>query len=461
MTNRFFFILIVGLIILKIIAANFTNFDLFGDEAQYWLWSRSLEFGYFSKPPLLAWSIRVFTEIFGNGFASLKGFPILIYCITTYFFYTLCKRLGLDKFDSFSCSIIFFIVPAVSFSSFVISTDVMLLFFWVLMMIMLLNIRSNPKNINFVILGLWFGLALLSKYAAIYFLICLAVLFFLDKKTRDSFYNNFFGVFLFILILAIIILPNLLWNYQNDWVTFSHTSSNANLENYKINIFRGLVFLLTQILIMGPVLFFGFILNIKKIKIDFQNVFLLSFSIPIMVIVFVESVLVRANANWAAPALLSLIIVFYRSLKKHKSLIININFMFNFLISCFFFYAVAASFPLKIFDRISGINKFALDVLSISKDKNIVISDRMLFSSISYILKDDPVKIYMPYRLGETITNHFQISSRLKKDFNKNFILIGSPQNIDYMLGDYKINLIQTLDKKFTSEQVKIYEVLF
>ena len=135
--------------------------------------------------------------------------------------------------------------------------------------------------------------------------------------------------------------------------------------------------------------------------------------------------------------------------------------MFNFLISCFFFYAVAASFPLKIFDRISGINKFALDVLSISKDKNIVISDRMLFSSISYILKDDPVKIYMPYRLGETITNHFQISSRLKKDFNKNFILIGSPQNIDYMLGDYKINLIQTLDKKFTSEQVKIYEVLF
>src|SRR5260370_2775565 len=37
--------------------------NLYPDEAQYWLWSRSLAFGYFSKPPLLPWIIALTTPI--------------------------------------------------------------------------------------------------------------------------------------------------------------------------------------------------------------------------------------------------------------------------------------------------------------------------------------------------------------------------------------------------------------
>ena len=33
--------------------------ELYPDEAQYWLWSRTLDFGYFSKPPMVAWTIRL------------------------------------------------------------------------------------------------------------------------------------------------------------------------------------------------------------------------------------------------------------------------------------------------------------------------------------------------------------------------------------------------------------------
>ena len=28
----------------------YTNFDLFGDEAQYWVWSKDLNLGYYSNP---------------------------------------------------------------------------------------------------------------------------------------------------------------------------------------------------------------------------------------------------------------------------------------------------------------------------------------------------------------------------------------------------------------------------
>ena len=55
---------LIILFLIKIIALNLTTFNLFGDEAQYWLWSKEIEFGYFSKPPFLAWIIRVYITFF-------------------------------------------------------------------------------------------------------------------------------------------------------------------------------------------------------------------------------------------------------------------------------------------------------------------------------------------------------------------------------------------------------------
>ena len=55
---------------IKFIAITITNFDLFGDEAQYWLWSQKLDFGYYSKPPLLPWYISLYTYFLGNSFVG-------------------------------------------------------------------------------------------------------------------------------------------------------------------------------------------------------------------------------------------------------------------------------------------------------------------------------------------------------------------------------------------------------
>ena len=65
--------LIFLLILIKIIAIYTTNFNLFGDEAQYWIWSKSFDFVYFSKPPLLAWFLGIYTFLFGG----VCGFPWL------------------------------------------------------------------------------------------------------------------------------------------------------------------------------------------------------------------------------------------------------------------------------------------------------------------------------------------------------------------------------------------------
>ena len=70
------------IVIVKVVAIFYTNFDLFGDEAQYWVWSLNLDFGYYSKPPLLSWIIYIFTSLFGSSFEALKLIPFFIYFLT-------------------------------------------------------------------------------------------------------------------------------------------------------------------------------------------------------------------------------------------------------------------------------------------------------------------------------------------------------------------------------------------
>ena len=46
---------VVGALTLwRLVALGFDRTDLWVDEAQYWLWGQNLDWGYFSKPPMIA-----------------------------------------------------------------------------------------------------------------------------------------------------------------------------------------------------------------------------------------------------------------------------------------------------------------------------------------------------------------------------------------------------------------------
>ena len=255
MTNKILSLAVFLLIVFKIVAIYFTEFSLYGDEAQYWLWSQTLDLGYYSKPPLLAWFLGGYSILFGDSFVSLKIFPIVIYFFISYAIYKLCLNLSFDKKKAKLCALSFLIIPAASLSSFLISTDLLLLLFWSISMVLLLKVIKTNLTINFFLLGLVLGLGFLAKYAAIYFLLSLLLLLFLDKTSLKSFRNNPLGVLVFLFSFIIVLLPNILWNFNNGWITFSHTSDNANLQNLNLNFYEPIKFVGSQILMVGPLLF--------------------------------------------------------------------------------------------------------------------------------------------------------------------------------------------------------------
>ena len=291
-------------------------------------------------------------------------------------------------------------------------------------------------------------------------MICLFVLILFDKRFRKIFLDNLFGFCLTFLCVFVIIVPNIIWNFNNDWITLQHTSDNANFGNIEIDLIRGLEFLLIQVLMLGPFMVLGGIFGFNKWN-YIQKIFLI-FSMPIILIVLVEAIIVRANANWAAPALISLFALLY--IRINNSFLKIANYMFNFIVCFILFVMIGMSYPSKIFDRISGINDYALKIYSGSSDgvvKNIVVSDRLLFSSLNFELRDKDINFYMPHKEGSEITNHFKIVSPLNKNINENFTLIGSPSDINYLENEYKVLKINSPDQKFTKRKLDVYEVVF
>ncbi len=462
MSKSILFALTTMLLLLKLVAINITSFDLFGDEAQYWLWSKDLNFGYFSKPPFLAWMISFYTGVFGDSFFALKTMPIIVYFLIAWSVYVLCNNMGLDKSNSISCSLIFLILPAVSVSTFIISTDIFLLLFWCLSLNELVKIKIKPNIKSFVLLGVFLGLAFLSKYAAIYFIICLLLYVLLDKKFREVFIKNYFGFLLSAFCIITILLPNIFWNINNGWITVVHTSDNANLNNLDINLLRGLLFLFTQILMLGPIIFFAYIVDYKKWSISEYQKLLLIFSLPIFIIVTFEAIVVRANANWAAPALISFFIFLY--IGVNNNFLRKLNLGFNFFFCIIFFVLIGTNFSSGFFNRISGLSEFAEKIYFERSQKNLVnfvVSDRLLFASMSYQLRNRGLYFHMPHESGSKITNHFKITSPLKKNMSENFVFIGTPNEIKYLENNYIINKKNTPKYNFTKKNINIYEVVF
>ena len=435
----------------KIIAIYSTNYDLFGDEAQYWAWSKALDFGYYSKPPLLAWIIAASTYLFGNSFEVLKLISFIFYFLTSFVVYLISLNLFKKKNLALLCALSFSLLPAVSISSFLLSTDVILIFFWSLSLLFLLKIRDETKLLNFLLLGIFLGLSFLAKYAAVYFFISLIILFFFDKKLKEIFFRKKLNTTIFLFSCFLVLLPNLIWNTRNGWITFAHTSDNASLKNININLFNGIEFILTQGLMVGPILFILFITTVTKMKNNFETNFLLSFSIPIFLIVSVESIIVRANANWAAVALIPFLILIFKHSYDFSKKTIMINNLLNFAICSILFFLISTTSSIKIFDRVNGISEFSniFNEDEMLKKKYIVVQDRLLYSNLKYLFRGSQKVLLAPHNPIKEITNHFQMSEPLLKNFNKDFIYLGNPIEINYLIKKNKIRKIKNVSVLF------------
>ena len=236
-------ILLIGLMVIlaiRVFALSMNKTDLFFDEAQYWSWSRDLAFGYFSKPPVLAWIVRGVTELCGSSdtFCVRLASP-LVHSATA----LVVAGIGWILYNAWVgtwSGLTYATLPGVSLSSSLISTDVPLLLFWALALLAFVKLLETKSWGWTIAMGTTLGLGLLSKYAMVYFLLCAGLVFWFIPQTRWL-VRSVKG-WTVLLIAACFLAPNIYWNLQNGAVTFSHTAANANWGGEMFHIGKAVEF---------------------------------------------------------------------------------------------------------------------------------------------------------------------------------------------------------------------------
>jgi 4-amino-4-deoxy-L-arabinose transferase-like glycosyltransferase len=311
--------IIVAVTLVRLIGLHFSVVDLYFDESQYWSWAQQPAFGYYSKPPMIAWIIAAAERVCGSGEVCIRSPSPIFYLATSLLFYALASTLY-DRRVAFWAALTLVFTTSVAFSARIISTDVPLFFFWTLALLAYVKLLQGADFRWTIVLGLALGLGLLAKYMMGCFLLSIAIAAFFDRKARDFLKTPAFWTAL--VIAAVLIAPNLLWNIDNDFATFRHTGDNIRGSGAHYSLRNGFQFLGSQFVVFGPITF-GFLIAIilggGKFPLIREDRLMLAFSLPVLAIVTVLSFVTRAHANWTATAVVSSIIVVVAVLVRLKA----------------------------------------------------------------------------------------------------------------------------------------------
>lgn len=299
-----FLAILIGLSWLRIAGLMATPINLHFDEAQYWAWSRNFDWGYFSKPPLIAWVIAATTSMFGNDEWAVRLASPLAQSAASLILFALGRSLY-GAWPGFWVGLAWLTLPATWLSSGIISTDALLLPLWSLALLALWRLTQTRAWGWAIVLGLAVGFGALAKYAMLYFVLCTFLAARWSQPVRLALSEG--RAWAAGLIALALLAPNLYWNIQNSFATVTHTAANAALGSNLFHPGEFLEFVTSQAGVIGP-LFFGALFWLlwrtaqRASGMHDEDRFLIAFSVPPLIIISVLAFLSRANANWAVVA---------------------------------------------------------------------------------------------------------------------------------------------------------------
>lgn len=394
--------LILALTLWRIVLLAFNQTDLFVDESQYWLWGQSLEFGYFSKPPMIGWVIRAFTEIgHSNDQFWVRLAGPLSHAATALILMSFARAYW-DKAIGAAVGLAYITVPFASVGSLVISTDSILLVFFALAFLSFHRLSKKPSLKFAVILGIAIGLGMMTKYAMIYFVLGAALTMIFFRRHRPSAAN----IGLALIIALAILTPNLIWNSQNGFSTLNHTVENANWSGLTFKFGSVGVFLAGQFAIFGPILFTAFLVVVVAIPIAGKKLdlgWMLLFSLPILLLLIFQASQSRAYANWAITAFIAATPLAVNFLYRHSpkwltaSLLINGVFAIVLPLGVVFPQAIHLPDGRALFSRVLGRADLSNMIWQTAQENQldvIIATNRDTLADLFYTLHDRDVTIY-------------------------------------------------------------------
>lgn len=239
------------------------------DEAYYWLWGQTLDWGYFDHPPLQAWLQSLSAALFGTSRFALRIPTLLSSAVIIFVYLRLValtrpsRQVALPFLVVIFASPLFFMFTSMAFNDHLMLAALGLAGYWTFLEA--LNLRSErpkPNGLRLLGIGLMIGLAGLTKFNAALFGLGLLVFIMIDAPSRALLRSPYTYAALGLSFLCL--APVLWWNIQNDAQTFVYNFDARFVPAQNIGewVGRSAALLLPFLIGLGPFLWVG---QIKKL----------------------------------------------------------------------------------------------------------------------------------------------------------------------------------------------------
>lgn len=307
------------------------------DEAQYWFWSEHLAWGYFSKPPGIAALIALSTRLFGDGLLGVKALAMLCYPLIALVLYGWVREVVRDVVRDVSgpsaesteparagqvAALLFIGSPVAGLLGLAVTTDALLLLAWSLAAWSLWRVWRDGRWRDWLLLGLWVGLGLLSKYTMGAFAVSALGFLFTARRGVAGAVPWVRGLPVAVGVALACIAPNLLWNAALGWPTLTHTAeitvgAEASDTWSTLGEFLG-----GLLLLIGPVVAVWAMVHAVRAerrpaavavvpgRVPRRSAWLLALwlAAPLTLIGLAQSLHAKAQVNWTAPVLIGLLL---------------------------------------------------------------------------------------------------------------------------------------------------------
>ena len=341
---KIFFLFLFAHLLIWVLVPSLTNLNLPLDTIEALAWGSNLDWGFNKHPPLSAFAVEIFYQIFGSQDWAYYLLSQIFVIIAFFAVYKLSEEIFNNKKLALLSVLFLEGIYFYNFTTPEFNVNVAQLPFWALSVYYTWRCINYDKTTDYVFLGLFAGLGILSKYLFIYLIIGIKLVFiyFIKKGKKINFSHYFIAGPITLLIL----LPHLIWLTDNNYITlFYGLQRTGGVGDFLDHLIFPLIFLGKQIGLLIPFLLMSFFL-IKKIKFkinlkDKKLVFLLLTTIAPIFLMLLTSMIMGAKIRtmWMTPFYLfvgTLIIYIFKSqinLNKLKRFISV--FIFLFLLSPF------------------------------------------------------------------------------------------------------------------------------
>jgi len=405
--DNVFYIFVTTHLIFWTLIPSLTNHNLPLDIIEALAWGSNLDWGFNKHPPMSAFVPEVLYQIFGSQDWVYYLLSQIFVIISFYYVFNFSNEIFNNKLLGLISVLLIEAIYFYNFTTPEFNVNVCQLPFWSLTVYYSWKIFSG-KEIKFLdcfLIGLFAAFGFLSKYLFIYLLVSIDLLFIyliFFKKERKFDFKYLITIEVFLVVLV----PHLIWLYNNDFITITYGLARTGLEQsiFIDHIKYPLIFLLKQIGILVPFLILSWLL-VKKIKFNFnfkdkKLLFLLAINILPIVLMFLTSLITgsKIRTMWMTPFYLffgTLTVYLFQAqinLKKLKPFMIG--FVFFFFLSPGLYAYVSISNDDKRTDymgkEIAVKTQYAWDQQFDSKI-NVVLGDEWNAGNLSYHLKSRPV----------------------------------------------------------------------